>query len=63
MGRIANAISGCILFLAYHKRYLKEEAAYNMYDPSSMHLVFKHCFEQLFKEDPQQQASFNWFMN
>ena len=67
VGQITNTIYNSNLFSAYHKKYMKEEVGNDMYDPSSMHLVFECTLEQLFKVYPKQQISLNgivdWYMD
>jgi hypothetical protein len=58
-GKIARAI---YLSLVYYNKYVKEERVDGMYIHVSMNQVFEVGLEQLFKEDPEQPASLNWFM-
>jgi hypothetical protein len=44
MDKIANNIYDANFSFAYYKRYLKEEAANDMYNSILMHQVFEHSW-------------------
>jgi hypothetical protein len=63
VGKIAKEIYGGNLSTAYYNKYVRQNKADDVFNISEMDQVFQHRLEQLFRDDPIQQASLNQIVN